>query len=63
MILVIGDVLDKTEVAALREAAARLEFGDGKATAGRYAREVKANLQALPSKGREAMGTPTKPLC
>ena len=55
MILVIGDVLDKTEVAALREAAARLEFGDGKATAGRYAREVKANLQALPSKGREAI--------
>ncbi|RXV61704.1 Fe2+-dependent dioxygenase [Roseovarius sp. A46] len=55
MILVIGDVLDAGEVAALRDAAARLEFGDGKTTAGRYARDVKANLQAQPSKGREAI--------
>jgi PKHD-type hydroxylase len=55
MILVIGDVLDPAEVAALQEAAARLEFGDGRATAGRYAEAVKNNLQALPSTGREAI--------
>ena len=55
MILVIGNVLDAGEVAALREAAAKLEFGDGKATAGRYAKGVKTNLQAVPSKGREAV--------
>lgn len=55
MILVIGEVLDAGEAAALRDAAAGLEFGDGTATAGRYAKGVKSNLQALPSKGREAV--------
>ena len=55
MILVIGDALDAGEVAALRDAAARLDFDDGRATAGRYARDVKTNLQALPSKAREAV--------
>jgi len=49
MFLVIGNVLDQHEVAAVREAAAALPFQDGRATAGRFAREVKANEQAKPS--------------
>jgi len=49
MFLVIGNVLDQHDLAAIREAAAELEYTDGKSTAGRYARDVKANLQARPS--------------
>ena len=49
MFLVIGGVLDAHEVAAVREAAARIPFVDGRATAGRYAREVKRNEQAAKS--------------
>lgn len=49
MLLVIENILTRAEAAALREVAAGLPFGDGKATAGRFAREVKANDQALPS--------------
>lgn len=55
MILVIANVLDAHEVAALRAAADKLEFVDGKATAGRYARDVKQNLQAKPSKALDAL--------
>jgi PKHD-type hydroxylase len=55
MFIVIGNVLDKHEVAALKEAAAGIEFQDGKATAGRYARGVKQNLQAKPSDELEAI--------
>ena len=55
MFIVIGDVLDRHEVAALREAASRIPFEDGKATAGRYARGVKHNLQARFSKELEAI--------
>ncbi len=47
--------MDKHEVAALREAAAEFEYTDGKSTAGRYARDVKANLQAKPSKELDAL--------
>lgn len=54
MIIVIASVLDSHEVAALRAAADRLEFVDGKTTAGRYAKDVKQNLQAKPSKALEA---------
>ncbi|WP_422027337.1 Fe2+-dependent dioxygenase [Roseovarius sp.] len=50
MFMVIGDVLTKDEVAELRQAADAIEFQDGRATAGRYARDVKSNLQAKPSK-------------
>jgi len=50
MILVIANVLDTHEVAALRAAADKLDFVDGRTTAGRYARDVKQNLQAKPSK-------------
>ena len=46
--LVIEAVLTPAEVAALRAAAAELSFGDGSATAGKHARLVKANDQALP---------------
>ena len=54
MILAIDDLLTPAEVVALRETAASLAFGDGRATAGRFAREVKANDQALPSPGLDA---------
>ena len=55
MMIVIGNVLDTHETAALREAAGKLAFEDGGRTAGRYARDVKSNLQAVPSPGLEAI--------
>ena len=55
MFLVIGEVLDQHEVAAIREVAARAEFQDGRATAGRYAREVKRNEQAARSSDTDAV--------
>ncbi|WP_111732893.1 Fe2+-dependent dioxygenase [Roseovarius amoyensis] len=55
MFIVIGDVLDKHMLATLHEAAEGLDFTDGKSTAGRYARDVKANLQASPGEALEAV--------
>lgn len=55
MILVLANVLDRHEVAALRAAADKLEFVDGKATAGRYARDVKQNLQARPTRALDGL--------
>ena len=55
MILVLANVLDQHEVAALRAAAEKIEFVDGKSTAGRYARDLKRNLQAKPSKQLDAV--------
>lgn len=55
MILALDQVLNDAEVVALRAAASGLDFGDGRATAGRYAREVKANDQALPSRKLDAV--------
>lgn len=55
MFLVIGEVLDRHEVAAIREVAAGLEFRDGRATAGRFAREVKRNEQAARSDDLDAV--------
>lgn len=55
MVMVIGGILDRHELAALREATNGLAFEGGKATAGRYARDVKANLQARPSEDLEAV--------
>ena len=53
MFLVIGGVLGAHEVAAIRGLASgdrpRIAFVDGRATAGRYAREVKRNEQAAAS--------------
>ena len=55
MFLVLDAVLDKAEVAAMVAAAADLTFADGKTTAGRFAREVKANDQAVASDGLQAI--------
>lgn len=55
MFIVVGNLLDEHEVAAIREAARSLDFEDGRRTAGRFAREVKANHQAAPSPGRDAI--------
>lgn len=53
--LVIQGLIPPAEAAVLREAARELAFADGKATAGRFAREVKANDQAAPSPERDAI--------
>lgn len=55
MFLLLDQVLSKAEVAAIRASAQDLPFGDGKATAGRFVREVKSNDQAAPSPGLEAI--------
>jgi len=55
MITVIGSVLDGHELAALREAASEVAFEDGRTTAGRYARSVKANEQAAATSERDAI--------
>lgn len=55
MVVVLGSVLSADEVAALRRAAEKAEFGDGRATAGRYARAVKHNEQATSSRTTEAI--------
>ena len=47
MLIALTGLLTPAEVLAMREAAGRLEFGDGRAPAGRRAREVKANDQTL----------------
>ncbi len=49
MKLVIGDILNRFELDAIRETAATLPFQDGRKTAGRIARQIKDNRQALPS--------------
>lgn len=55
MLLVLENLLSAQEVAALRAMAEVLEFGDGRATAGLHARQVKANDQALPSPELDAV--------
>lgn len=55
MILAIDQLLSPAEAGALRDTAKGLAFGDGKATAGRFAREVKANDQAVASPERDAL--------
>lgn len=55
--MVIEDILTPTAATALRQAAEGLDFGDGRATAGRFAQTVKANDQALPSPALEAILT------
>lgn len=57
MLSVLGGVLSRAEVAALRDAAAAVPYEDGKLTAGRFARHVKANEQAAASPAREAILT------
>lgn len=55
MLLVLQGVIPKAEVAVLAAEAAGLDFDDGKKTAGRHVRAVKANAQAAPSPGRDAI--------
>jgi len=55
MLLSLPDILSAAEISAIRDAAGDMPFGDGAASAGRYAREVKANDQAAPSPAREAV--------
>lgn len=53
--LVIGGVLTAAEAGVLYQAAQGLSYDDGKATAGRFARAVKANDQAAKSPERDAI--------
>ena len=53
--LVIGPLLPPADLAAVREVAAALPFGDGRATAGRHAQGVKSNDQALPGAELDAV--------
>ena len=55
MFLTIPDILTPAEVAAIRAATDDLSFADGSATAGLFAREVKANDQAAPSPALDAI--------
>lgn len=55
MILAIENLLSKAEVAAIAASVPALDFDDGRKTAGRFARTVKANSQAAPSKERDAI--------
>lgn len=60
MFLVLGNVLEDAELAALREAADALSFTDGRATAGKYARSVKNNEQAAASPDLDAIAEKVK---
>ena len=53
--IVIAGVFSQSEVAAARAVAAGLVFADGRATAGRIAKQVKANDQAAASPERDAI--------
>lgn len=53
MFLAIENLLDSAMLAAIREDVALLEFEDGSKTAGRFAKEVKSNEQAVPSEARD----------
>ena len=55
MLLAIEAVLSQPEVTAMRAVASAMQFGDGRDSAGRYAREVKANDQARPSAGLDGV--------
>ncbi len=55
MLLAIDSLLSAAEAGALRASADTRDFADGKTSAGRYAREVKANDQAAPSPARDAV--------
>jgi PKHD-type hydroxylase len=55
MLMVLQGVIPPTEIGVLAEAAQGLIFDDGRKTAGRHAREVKANDQAAASPERDAI--------
>jgi PKHD-type hydroxylase len=60
MFLAVPDALDRDAVEALRGFAAGAAFEDGAATAGRFARPVKANDQAAPSPALDAALAPVE---
>jgi len=49
MLIAIENLLHSDQTTRLAQAAAGLNFSDGKATAGRFVKEGKANDQAVPS--------------
>lgn len=49
MILTLANVLPADTVSRIRDAVSRVEFRDGKASAGKQAKLVKDNLQAMPN--------------
>jgi PKHD-type hydroxylase len=53
MLLTLQSVLSDAATADIREQSKGLKFQDGRVTAGRFAREVKANDQAAPGKARD----------
>lgn len=55
MFLVIENLISPAEASVLAEAARDLSFDDGRLTAGRFAREVKANDQAAAGPERDAI--------
>jgi PKHD-type hydroxylase len=55
MIIAIDDILNPVEVAAIVAATDDLDFADGSETAGHIARTIKANDQARPSPGLDAI--------
>ena len=55
MAIVISNVLDTAALADLKRSADALDYEDGRKTAGRYARDVKANLQARKSPALDAI--------
>lgn len=55
MLLAIDSLLSRSEVEAVSASAKVLDFADGRQTAGRFAREVKANDQATPSPKLDAV--------
>jgi PKHD-type hydroxylase len=57
MMLVIPAVLTEAQVLVLQKAAEGLRFDDGKKTAGRFVRDIKANDQAAASPERDALLT------
>lgn len=55
MPIVLSDVFQRAEAQVLHDAAAALTFDDGKKTAGRVARAVKQNSQAMPGPETDAI--------
>lgn len=55
MLLTLSDITDAATTSALAKVVAGLAFADGAATAGRFARTVKANDQATASPARDAI--------
>ena len=55
MILVLDRLLERSELSAIRSSAERLQYNDGKSTAGPFTQSVNANSQAVASSDLEAI--------